>query len=234
MSSSCPECGSSMDFEQREVHLRTGTCPSCAKEFAFVEGSAVSRLAPSGRGVAGTGEDDSAVVAGATGGPECETCGAPLAIRERSGGSLEVVCADCETTTIFVPQRVAGRSERRRERGPRFDDSGPPRGRPCRKCGAPLRFSTDESGQLVGECESCGNRFTLPPRADGGGDRPRGRGGSGGYGRREFRPGSGGRPPYRNRGNDRGSRPFRRSDRGGSPRFEDRDEDSRKRRRRDD
>jgi len=223
-----------MEFEEREVHLRTGTCPSCAKEFAFVEGSTVSRLAPSGSDTAEPSEESSAALERTAGGPECETCGAPLAFREGSGGSLEVVCADCETTTIFVPQRAAGRPERFRERAPRSDDSGPPRGRPCRKCGAPLRFSTGEDGNLVGECESCGNRFTLPPRDGVSRDGPRGRKGPPRYGRRDFRSGPGGRPPYRNRGNDRGPRPYRRSDRGGAPRFEDDDEGRRKRRRRDD
>jgi uncharacterized Zn finger protein (UPF0148 family) len=222
-----------MDFEQREVHLRTGTCPSCSKEFAFVEGATVSRLAPVGSPDSGDSDEATAAATVTAGGPECETCGAPLAFREGTGGSLEVVCADCETTTVFVPQRAPGRPERIRERAPRFDDAGPPRGRPCRKCGAPLRFSTGEDGNLVGECDSCGNRFTLPPREGNGGDRPRGRGGPPRYGRRDFRPSSGGRPPYRGRGGDREGRPFRRTDRGASPRFDD-DDARRKRRRRDD
>lgn len=223
-----------MDFEEREVHLRTGTCPSCAKEFAFVEGSTVSHLAPTGPPSAGGSEEGAERGAGATGGPECETCGAPLAFREGSRGSLEVVCTDCETTTTFVPQRAAGRPERYRERAPRFDDSTPSRGRPCRRCGAPLRFSTGEDGNLVGECESCGNRFTLPPRDGDSGARPRGRGGPPRYGRRDFRSGPGGRPSYRNRGNDRGARPFRRSDRSGTSGFDSDDGERRKRRRRDD
>ena len=231
MGSSCPECGSSMDFEQREVHLRTGTCPACAKEFAFVEGTTVSRLAP--RAGSESSEDDVAAVEVVPGGPECETCGAPLAIRGGSGGSLEVVCADCETTTVFVPQRAPGRPERTRERAPRFDDAGPPRGRPCRKCGAPLRFSTGEDGNLVGECESCGNRFTLPPRDDSRGDRPGGRGGPSRYGRPNFRPGSGGGAPYRSRGNYRGGRPSRGPDRRGGSGYTEDDDGRRKRRRRD-
>ncbi len=52
MTSSCPDCGTSMEFDEREVHLRTGTCPSCSKEYAFVEGSTVSaRLARAPAGV---------------------------------------------------------------------------------------------------------------------------------------------------------------------------------------
>jgi DNA-directed RNA polymerase subunit M/transcription elongation factor TFIIS len=221
-----------MDFEQREVRLRTGTCPSCAKEFAFVEGATVSsRLGtpPSGPATP-SGEGVSASV-GTEGGPECEECGSALSFREGKGGSIEAVCPDCETTTVFVPKREAARPERERERPERFE-AGPPRGRPCRKCGAPLRFSTGDDGMLVGECEACGNRFTLPPRDDrpggGRGDRSGPR-----FERREYRPRSGSRPPYQSRGGDRGGRPFRGSDRRGPPRFDDED-NRRKRRRRDD
>jgi len=224
-----------MEFEQREVRLRTGTCPSCAKEFAFVEGTTVSsRLASPPAGSPSTLEGGATMTEGAEGGPECDVCGSPLAFREGKAGSLEVVCGDCETTTVFVPQKAPPRLERVREERPerserpqRFDSEGP-RGRPCRKCGATLRFSTGEDGNLVGECESCGNRFTLPPRDDSGrGDRggPR-------YGRREFRPSSGGRPPYQRRGSYGGGRPFRASDRRGPPRS-DEDDSRRKRRRRD-
>lgn len=224
MTNTCPECGASMDFERREVSLSTGTCPSCAKEFAFVEGPAVSsRLAsrlPAG----------AARVEAPEGGPECAECGSPLEIREGRNGSLEAVCSECETTTVFVPQREAGRPERGREPRGRPDEEGP-RGRPCRRCGGTLRFSTGEDGMLVGECESCGNRFTLPPREDRGRDREEGRG-SAPYGRRPYRPRAGSRSSYQYRGSDRGGRPFRGTDRRGPPRFDDEDR-RRKRRRRD-
>ncbi len=224
-----------MDFDEREVHLRTGTCPSCSKEFAFVEGTTVSsRLARGSSGATAPSESGAVAIAGVEGGPECEECGAPLAFREGKNGSLEAVCADCEITTVFVPQREAPKLEREpkferdRERPERFDAEAP-RGRPCRKCGATLRFSTGDDGMLVGECESCGNRFTLPPRSDSGG----GRGDRGGprYGRREYRPSSGGRPPYRGRGGTGAGRPSRSFDRRGPPRS-DYDDDRRKRRRR--
>jgi DNA-directed RNA polymerase subunit M/transcription elongation factor TFIIS len=246
MANSCPECGTSMEFEQHDVHLRTGTCPSCAKEFAFVEGTTVSaRLGspPSGSSVPSEGGPE--VSEGAEGGPECEECGALLAFREGKDGSLEAVCADCNTTTVFVPQeatrremvyerpgRERERPERVRERPERFE-AGAPRGRPCRKCGAPLRFSTGDDGNLVGECDACGNRFTLPPRAGGGGGG--GWGGRGGprYGRRDFRPGPGARPSYRGREGYRGGRPFGGPERRGPPRDEGEDR-RRKRRRRED
>jgi len=225
MTNTCPECGTSMDFEQHEARLRTGTCPACAKEFAFVEGTTVSsRLGSPPSGPASPADEGVSASAGVEGGPECDECGPPLSFREGKGGSLEVVCPDCETTTVFVPKRESARPERERERPEGFD-GGAPRGRPCRKCGAPLRFSTGDDGLLVGECEACGNRFTLPPRSDsGGGDRggPR-------YGRREYGSGPGSRPPYQSRG----GRPFRGSDRRGPPRYSD-DDSRRKRRRRDD
>jgi len=247
MANSCPECGTSMDFEQHDVHLRTGTCPACAKEFAFVEGTTVSaRLGSPPSGPVAPSEGGAPVAEGAEGGPECEECGSLLAFREGKNGSLDAVCADCGTTTVYVPQRAPGRPEmvfeppergrerpeRGRERPERFD-GGAPRGRPCRKCGAPLRFSTGDDGNLVGECDSCGNRFTLPPRADGGGGGGGGWGSRGAprYGRREFRPSAGGRPPYRGRSGDRTGRPFRPSDRRGPPRGDDEDRPRKRRRR---
>ena len=100
-----------------------------------------------------------------------------------------------------------------------------PRSRPCRQCGAPLRFTTNEEGLLVGECEACGNRFTLPPRTEGGRR-------EGGFGRddrgsrgRRFGPPSGrskGGRSYAPRG-----RSFRRYDSDEAPR----DRDRRRRRR---
>lgn len=232
MASTCPECGTSMSFEQREVRLRSGVCPSCAKEFAFVEGTTLSsHLGSPPSGATPRSEESAAETAGTEGGPECEECGSPLSFREGRNRSLEAICVDCETTTVFVPREEAARPGRGREQPAQFD-AGVPRGRPCRKCGAPLRFSTGDDGLLVGECEACGNRFTLPPRPDSG----RGGGGYGGrprYGRREFRPGRGPRPPYRSRDGDRGGRPFRRSERGGPPRYDDEDRRRKRRPRRD-
>ena len=182
MANTCPECGAPMEFEQHDVHLRTGTCPACAKEFAFVEGTAVSsRLGAPPAGAEGKAEDEGREAAPAPGGPECKECGSPLTFREGQRGSIEATCDECETTIVYVPKPKYPRPDRER---PARSDEEAPRGRPCRRCGAPLRFSTGEDGLLVGECESCGNRFTLPPRADRGGGRgfagPR-RYGRGGY-----------------------------------------------------
>lgn len=219
-----------MELEQREVRLRTGVCPACTKEFAFVEGSTVSSRLGSPPSLAeGESEGGAEEGKGTLGGPECDECGSPLSFREGPRGSLEVTCDECETTTVFVPKSKAERPDR--ERPPRFD-SEPPRGRPCRQCGAPLRFSTGEDGLLVGECAACGNRFTLPPRADRGGG-GRSYGGPPRYGRREFRGGPGGRPPYRGRGGAGGNRPFRQSDRRGAPPYDDEDRRPKRRRPRD-
>ena len=176
-----------MEFEQHDVRLRTGVCPTCAKEFAFVEGTAVS----SRLGTPPVEAEDETVEGGeretrapVPGGPECAECGTPLTFREGPRGSVEATCDECETTTVYVPKPEHARAERGRPK--RFDEEAP-RGRPCRRCGAPLRFSTGEDGLLVGECESCGNRFTLPPRPQRGPS-----GGFGGprrYGRNDFRRG---------------------------------------------
>jgi ssDNA-binding Zn-finger/Zn-ribbon topoisomerase 1 len=234
MASTCPECGSAMEFADHEVRLKTGVCPSCSKEFAMVEGSTVSaRLgSPPARGPTSTAEEDDEEeeVEVVEGGPECEECGTPLAIGPGPNGSLKVACPECETSTIFVPQSEERPKERSRERGPRFESEGP-RSRPCRKCGAPLRFSTGEDGLLVGECEACGNRFTLPPRPDRGGGNRGFRGGPP-YGRREFRSGGGGPRRFSDRREGRGGRPFRSRDRGRSDDDESSDSNRRSRRRR--
>jgi hypothetical protein len=222
----------------------TGTCAECHRVTTLVEGPL-----PFGTPVAAAGEETPTAEGGAStaGGPECAECGSTLTVSARDDGMLEVACAECETTTTFVPQDSAP-PRAPRERSDRYerprsrDDAGgegASNARPCRQCGAPLKFTTDAEGVLTGECASCGNRFTLPPRRDGGGGFGRGdrgggdrynsrgpprygrkpggySGGGGGYG--------GGRPRYGG-----GSGSYRRregsSDEGSS------DDDSRRRRR---
>jgi ssDNA-binding Zn-finger/Zn-ribbon topoisomerase 1 len=191
-----------MELEEHEVRLRTGTCPTCAKEFAFVEGTAVAaRLgAPPLAAIAGSEEGEATGEKMAGEGPECKECGSPLTFREGRGGTIEASCPDCETTTVLVRKREAAREERGERPRDRFD-AGAPRARPCRQCGAPLRFSTDEDGQVVGECTACGNRFTLPPRSESGGGRRDYRGRPS-FQRRDFRGG----PPRRPYSSDRRER----------------------------
>jgi DNA-directed RNA polymerase subunit RPC12/RpoP len=183
MTSSCPDCGEEVEFAEREVHLRTGTCAACGHEFTLVAGAQMT--VPEATG-APRGPEAEAATPRPEGGPECADCGRPLRFEAHPDGSLEARCDECETSAMFVPQSEerpapSERAERRFSRGP----PGETRSRPCRQCGAPLRFSTNEEGLLVGECESCGNRFTLPPRAGGGRGAPpfsSGRPGGGRYG----------------------------------------------------
>ncbi len=210
-----------MEFSERAVVLRSGTCPSCAKEFAYVEGTTLTGHLPEGsESEAATPVGAPVVVAGD--GPECPTCGGPLEIQTGREGALIVRCEDCETQTVYRPEGERGPRERRgpRPEGRRPEPDFESRSRPCRKCGAPLRFTTGEDGMLVGECDSCGNRFTLPPRRDSGG--------AGGY---RGRP-AGDRGGYRGRG---GSRPYFQNRRrpaygGASRRSRDDDSDSDERR----
>lgn len=216
-----------MEFEQREVRLRTGTCPSCAKEFALLEGSEVaSRMAPlpaePGRTPA-EGEEGETESAGEP--LECEECGSPLSVRAGRAGTLEVSCPDCETVTVYAAKQGSRGPERQEGTRGRYEPSAP-RVRPCRQCGAPLRFSTTEDGGVVGECDSCGNRFTLPPRR--GGEGGRGLRGRPNFDRRNFRSGSRGRPYYSGRGRDRAGRSYRGAEGRGPPP----DEEPRRRRRR--
>ena len=192
MPSSCPDCGAEMEFAEQEVRLRTGRCGACGHDFALLEGAALPTPLPGGTGGATPAAEAEITL------PECAECGSPLALRTRRDGSIEARCDECEASTIYVPRGKAEEEEGARPR--RFAPSGPgvPRGRPCRQCGAPLRFTTNEEGLLVGECDACGNRFTLPPREGRGGEGrrfsrgggPRGRP----YGDRRGRPRWGGPP----------------------------------------
>ncbi len=226
---SCPHCGSEVSFAVEEARVLTGTCPSCQKVTTLFEGpvplgSAGPEAAPGE--AAEKGEDT---------GLECSECGGSLTIEPSPDGSIEVACTECETVARYVPEE-RGSPRGPSEEGPRSrpgrdrERASPgPRSRPCRQCGAPLTFTTDENGQLTGECASCGNRFTLPPRTDGygGGNRgpPRRYGSRPGprYGGRSGGWSSGG--GYRPRSGD-----DRRRDRGSD---DDRDDRSRRRRRRD-
>jgi hypothetical protein len=231
MPTPCPSCGAEMEFAERAVVLRTGTCPSCAKEFAYVEGTTLSaHLPPEEEGSGATPVGAPVVVEGEA--LECDDCGGPLQVRAGRSGELLVVCEDCETTTAYRAQGAETQPEDRprRDRRPVPESREGPRSRPCRRCGAPLRFTTGDDGMLVGECDSCGNRFTLPPRGGAGRESgfrgpPRGR-----YGSPRGRGRPGDRPFYRDRAEGRDTRygDARRR----PPAREDRDEQVRRRRRR--
>ncbi len=226
MTDTCPACGAEMEYSERAVTLRTGTCPSCAKAFAFVEGATLAdHLPPPDERTGAT--PVGAPIEVAEDSPECDECGTLLAFRTGRKGAILAVCSECETTTVYRAASEAAPEGRDRAVSSRdFGGPGAPRSRPCRKCGAPLRFSTTEDGLLVGECDSCGNRFTLPPR--GGSDRPRSYPGRPPYGRSGYRSGDRRGSYYRGSGRS-GGRPYRESERRGPPSGDD---DTRRRRRR--
>ena len=222
MPSSCPGCGTEIEFAEQEGHLRTGRCTACGHDFVLLEGAALPSPLPAGSEAGSS----SATTEGEVSLPECVECGSSLILRTRRDGSIEARCDECESTTIYVPQ--GEENEDPEERPRRLAPRGPggPRGRPCRQCGAPLRFSTNEEGLLVGECEACGNRFVLPPRE-----------GRGAEGRRFDR---GGNPRGRPYGGRRGGSRWGGPSRGGNRRsrgfrtgsYESEEGDRRPRRRR--
>jgi DNA-directed RNA polymerase subunit RPC12/RpoP len=169
----CPDCGAEIELAERTARLFAGACADCGKPVTVIQaaagGSEAVASAPIPEG--GTARVEAPTPAS---GPPCGSCGAPLALQAGSPSKIDGSCAACGATFVYLLSRPEER-ERRFDRGgpPRRDGpgAGPPRSRPCRECGGPLRFSTDDDGNVTGECTSCGNRFTLPPRREFGGER---------------------------------------------------------------
>lgn len=211
---SCPSCGSTLEYEKVPAELESAHCATCDRQFTLVTpGSGPATIVSES-------DSEEETPAGAVG-LSCTECGEPMELEISGGDRIQAVCTSCEHTAEFVlrgtepPARPEFRPQAR---------GRPERGgmvRPCRKCGGPLSFSQDEDGNTVGECGSCGNRFTMPPRTDSGGrgGPPRGR---------SFRGGDGGRRGYS--GGDRGG--SWRPSRGRFGRDRDSDDDDRPRRRR--
>jgi len=224
MTTTCPACEAEVTLVETSDQFLNGICPSCGGVLLLVKGrgapGAPGTSAPAGEpaseeGDAGSAEGKEAGVPGLT----CADCGGRLTVRSTSESTLATVCAGCGTENEFRQvdeDEEEEEDERPRSRtrpGPRDSRSefARPPGRPCRECGGRIQFSTTEDGLVQGACESCGNRFTLPPRRDGpgagpgrkrfpsrgGGFRPR----SGGTrewrrDRDDVRPREGGRPRY--------------------------------------
>jgi hypothetical protein len=247
METSCPDCGGAAELVARPSRVLQGTCAGCGRSFTMLQDASADGPGGSMAGSATTpGEPGSTLASSAAGsavppvgGPECASCGAPLTLRSSSESTLEANCASCGSTFRYeLAQRPFRSRSGPREDRPRSDARGgfgPQRtARPCRECGAPLRFSTTADGMVTGECTSCGNRFTLPPRREfGGGREDRDRRPRTG---RSFPSGDrGGNPRWRPRGAG-GPRPsyrgapsrFRRTERRG----DDEDDDGERRRRR--
>jgi hypothetical protein len=232
MENTCPDCGEEASATERMSRVRSATCSHCGHAFTVIVDTGDAPPAEGGT----EGGPAPAPKLPVLGEMPCEECGEPMAFEIGKGPSIVARCAECETELTFVPgteeevvrpppNRPMGRSFDRRERdGPRDDRGGSP-ARPCRNCGAPLKFSTEPDGRITGTCDSCGNRFTLPPRREGGfrgRGGPPGRGGGRGYGGRPSWGGGGGR-----------SRPWERGGGGGRSGGWDRGEggDDRRRRR---
>jgi hypothetical protein len=194
MSHTCPDCGASVEYARRNATVLSGACGAC--------GLTLTVLAD------GAGEVEPGTETAAPAGPPCSNCGAPVRVQAPGPGRLETVCSSCDTRTVYT-SAAAGEVEARPFRGrPRREDrSGNVpigRARPCRECGGALRFTPNPDGTIAAECDSCGNRFVLPPRREGGYGAPRGgprydrppnRGYGGDRDRRGF-----GRPPNRREG----------------------------------
>ena len=205
MTRTCPDCGSAVEYASRTALVLEGSCSGCGHVLTVMQNLPDGTPAPAGDGADASSGKGRASARGEAGGwsgprPTCVTCGAAMTFHA-AGEGIQGVCSGCGLASGYVPEGSSG-PESRPRRPPRFEPSGedrggfgPARARPCRECGGPLRFSTAPDGTISGECGSCGNRFTLPPRRDG----PGGRGDSGG---RRFDRGSGprfgrGGPPRR-------------------------------------
>lgn len=244
MADVCPDCGAEAGFVERNARVLQGSCAGCGRTFTIVqEVSADAGAFPPAAPAAtpGVSEEGPAAPAPPTApGPACGVCGSSLALRSMSETSFEARCGSCGTAFTYVLATSPGGFARapfpaRRgpaeEGGPRY---GAPRSRPCRECGGPLRFTTDPDGNVTGECTSCGNRFTLPPRREfggGRGDRGDRRGPARSYSRASRGPGrwsprrEGDRPrPFNSNGPA-----YRRRERRPEP--DDDEDDSRRRRR---
>ncbi len=234
MTRTCPDCGSPVDYASRTEVVLEGACAGCGHTITVLQHPGAG--GPPGTGVridGPTEREEGVAPVEATGWagprPACEGCGAPLTFRV-AGVGVQGFCSSCGLTSEFHPERVPAREPRSR-RPPRFEPAAEGRGgygptrtaRPCRECGGPLRFSTAPDGTISGECDQCGNRFTLPPRRDSPpgrreGDRRFDRGTASRFGRRGpprrygRAPGAGYRPREgrRDRDGDEDDRPRRR------------------------
>jgi hypothetical protein len=204
MTDTCPECGASVEFETRSARVRSGTCDAGHRAFLVLEGQGLApgaaqkangdeRAEESWEGEARADESDGETLRpGREAGPPCPSCGESLSFRAGGETGVEATCSGCGSTFAYAIAEADTGGPRNRGAGARrpFREGrgGPerPRGRPCRECGGALRFSTGEDGRVTGECQSCGNRFTLPPRRDR--DRDEGPRGAGGRFGSRFRP----------------------------------------------
>lgn len=175
MPSTCPDCGSSMEFASQPARLLTGSCSGCGHSFTMLEG--VVEPGQTARGGGAGSPDRKRPMEGVvpSSGPLCTLCGARLEISASPGG-LTGVCSGCSTSFQFLLLSGDEGADRGPFRRPGFrqnnrEVAAGTRARPCRNCGGPLQFTTSPEGLVTGTCASCGNRFTLPPRQERGAGR---------------------------------------------------------------
>lgn len=214
MPKSCPECGAAVEFTSQKTEVLQGECTACHHAYVLLPvESPIEHLG------AAEGAKEAEEAAEELDEEEeesllpCPTCGEGLELETAGPDRLTATCGSCGAVVRFRRESEEAEGEEpmaRPMRGPsRRGDAGaePPRARPCRQCGAPLRFETNADQTVTGRCESCGNEFTLPPRREGGGARF-GRGGGGGYSRFPRGGGRFGKPRFggRSEGPRRGGR----------------------------
>lgn len=176
MTRTCPDCGSPVDYVSRTARVLEGSCSGCGHTITVLEnlaGGATPSPASEEEGMAPEGRPAPHLEGTGWSGPllTCGACGAGMTLH-RDGERVQAVCSGCGRTSGYVLEGPSA-PELRPRRPPRLAPSdegrggfGPSRARPCRECGGPLRFSTAPDGTISGECDQCGNRFTLPPRRD--------------------------------------------------------------------
>lgn len=213
MTQTCPDCGTPVEYVERAAQVLTGNCTDCGHAFTILQsaGGETSNLPARGSRVAHAPEPEEGSDIGGDR-PRCEDCGSTLTFRITEGRGVEGICPGCQSKFGFAPTgEGAGsgpptRAPRGRPSAGRDSDFDSPRTRPCRECGGPLRFSTNPDGTVAGECSSCGNKFTLPPRredAGGHGERSGGRPFNRSFGGRPGGRGAGRWPPGGGRGGPR-------------------------------
>ena len=168
MTNSCPDCGAEIEFTVRPAQIRAANCGACGHAYTLYEEPG-SSSATGLSGAPGTPEEASEVEGNGAKGLSlpCPACGGALGLTLGPDGRLAGACDDCDEEFVYV-RSGPGAPPERESRRPSFN-RGPmggegPRSRPCRECGAPLRFSTGPDGTVEAACTSCDNRFTLPPR----------------------------------------------------------------------
>lgn len=236
METNCPGCGRTLATESRQARVTSADCADCGTHLSFIEPSAAAEGAAAPAGSASPAEGMPAAGAEPSVPIACPQCEGPLAVEPTPTGDIAAACPSCGAHLTYRLERPRARLQEEGparegdERGPRREGAfGRPASRPCRECGGALSFTTGPDGRVTGECGSCGNRFTLPPRRE---DRDRGRPGGFQGGRRPYTPRYGSRSGWG--GRDRSDRPSPRGPRSygrGRPR-EGGDEGERPRRRR--